>query len=96
MSEQAKALEITHDEANQVFLAMVDGHRCVVDYQLRGNTMVITHTGVPPAVGGRGIAAALTRFAVLAAQAKGWKVEPACSYADTWFKRNTEYASLLA
>jgi predicted GNAT family acetyltransferase len=47
-------------------------------------------------VGGRGIASLLTTRAVKCAESKGWKVEPACAYADTWFKRNTEYKHLLA
>jgi predicted GNAT family acetyltransferase len=46
-------------------------------------------------VAGRGIANLLTRKAVQCAEASGWKVHPACSYADTWFKRNTEFANLL-
>ena len=96
MSDQATPLHIAHDEANQAFTTVVDGHTCVVDYSLRGHTMTITHTGVPQTVGGRGIAATLTRFAVLAAEAKGWKIVPACSYAEAWFRRNPEFAHLLA
>jgi predicted GNAT family acetyltransferase len=47
-------------------------------------------------VGGRGIAALLTRFAVQVADANGWKIVPACGYAATWFERNPEYGHLLA
>lgn len=96
MTDTAKPLDIRHDEANQVFSTTVEGHTAVVEYQLRGDTMTITHSGVPQAVGGRGIAAALTRAAVLTAEQRGWKIVPACSYAETWFKRNTEYGHLLA
>ncbi|QWT21973.1 N-acetyltransferase [Bacillus sp. NP157] len=96
MSETPKPLEITHDRANQVFLAHVDGHECELDYRLEGKTMVITHTGVPEPVGGRGIANLLTRQAVKVAENQGWKIRPACSYAATWFRRNPEYGNLLA
>jgi len=95
MSDTAKPLEITHDSANQVFQAVVDGYTSEVEYRLNGNVMTITHTGVPSPVGGRGIAALLTKFAVQTAEAKGWKIVPACSYAETWFKRNPEYNHLL-
>jgi predicted GNAT family acetyltransferase len=47
-------------------------------------------------VGGRGIAALLTKFAVETAQKQHWKIDPACAYAEAWFKRNPEYAHLLA
>jgi predicted GNAT family acetyltransferase len=96
MSDSPKALEIRHDERNQAFMVVVDGQTCVVDYQLRDHVMTITHTGVPQAVGGRGIAGLLTRFAVDTAKEKGWKVIPACSYAERWFERNKDYAPLLA
>jgi predicted GNAT family acetyltransferase len=96
MSDAPKPLEIRHDDTNQVFVATVDGYDCELEYRLEGKTMVITHTGVPSPVGGRGIAALLTIHAVKFAEAKGWKIVPACAYADTWFKRNTEYAHLLA
>lgn len=96
MSDVAKPLEIIHDEKNHVFRVVVDGHDCEVEYRLDGHTMTITHTGVPSPVGGRGVAALLTRFAVQVAEAKRWKVVPACSYAATWFERNPEYAHLLA
>jgi predicted GNAT family acetyltransferase len=95
MSDTAQPLAITHDAANQVFTAVVDGHTCEVEYRLEGDAMTITHTGVPSPVGGRGIAAALTLFAVRFAEGRHWKIVPACSYADTWFKRHPEYAHLL-
>lgn len=96
MTDNAKPLEIVHDAANQVFTTVVDGHTCEVEYRLTGDVMTITHTGVPSPVGGRGIAALLTKFAVQVAEAKRWKVVPACSYAETWFRRNPEFAHLLA
>ncbi|MGN6481985.1 GNAT family N-acetyltransferase [Luteibacter sp.] len=95
MSADPKPLEITHDRANTVFLATVDGHECELDYRLEGKTMVITHTGVPEPVAGRGIANLLTRKAVDVACHNGWKIHPACSYAVRWFERNTEYKNLL-
>lgn len=96
MNDASQPLEIIHDSANHSFSAVVDGHTCEIDYRLDGTTMVITHTGVPEPVGGRGIANLLTRFAVQVAEAQGWTIRPACSYAATWFKRNPEYAHLLA
>jgi len=96
MSDSPKPLDIVHDEKNQVFRATVDGYDCEVEYRLQGHTMVITHTGVPSPVGGRGIAALLTKRAVETAEAKHWKVEPACSYAETWFRRNPDFDRLRA
>lgn len=86
--------EIQHEPAAQRFAVVVDGYPCVLDYRLRDGVMRIIHTGVPDAVGGRGIAADLTRTAFETARANGWKVEPACSYSMLWLRRNPEFADL--
>ena len=90
------AVDVIHDEAGQRFEARVDGHLCVADYQLRGNVMWMTHTVVPPAVGGRGIAAELVRVALAWAEEKGYAVEPSCSYVEVYMRRHPETQKLLA
>ena len=87
---------ITNDHAASRFSIEADGHRCVLDYILQNGTMTITHTGVPNAVGGRGIAAALTHHALETARARGWKVRPVCSYAVVYIERHPEYLPLVA
>ena len=88
-------LSVSHNHAGHCFEAMVDGHRCVVDYILRDDVLTVTHTGVPDAVGGRGIAAELTKFVLDAATQAGWKLIPACSYTAAYVKRHPEYGKLL-
>lgn len=90
------AYDIRHDSAAHRFETTVDGSRCELDYTLRGNVMTLTHTGVPAAVGGRGVASELVRTALDLARAEGWKVVPACSYAATWMERHPDYADLRA
>ena len=90
------APSVIHEAQAACFSLTIDGHRCVLDYSLRDQVMTITHTGVPEALGGRGIAAQLTKFALAHAQAQHWKVIPRCSYAAVYMQRHTEYATLLA
>lgn len=89
-------MDIVHDTRTHRFSAAVEGHRGELDYTLRDRTMIITHTSVPPAIGGRGIAAELTRVALEAARREGWKVLPACSYAAAFIRRHPEFSDLLA
>lgn len=89
-------VDITHDRAAYRFETRQDGLLCELEYTLAGGVMRIEHTGVPEAVGGRGIASALVLAAVQAARAEGWKVLPACSYAAVWMKRHPEFSDLLA
>ena len=89
------AHSIEHAAARQRFFLRVEGHEAGLDYQLREGVMTITHTGVPAAVEGRGLASQLTRAAFEHARTAGWKVRPACSYAAAWARRHPEYQSLL-
>lgn len=85
---------VRNDGANR-FEATVDGVLCVLEYRLDGKVLTILHTGVPDAVGGRGIAAALTLAAFETARREGWRVVPACAYAVTYIARHPEYADLV-
>jgi predicted GNAT family acetyltransferase len=84
---------VNHDETSHQFSTEVDGHRAVIDYTLTGSVMNITHTGVPPAIGGRGIAADLMRAALSAARERHWTVNPVCSYAVSYMKRHPDTTS---
>ncbi len=86
--------EIAHDRNASRFETTVDGAVCELDYRLADNVMTITHTGVPSQVGGRGLAGALVREALDTARAEGWKVAPACSYADAWMRRHSDFDDL--
>lgn len=90
------ALTITHRPEIGRFETHVDGLRCEADYQLDGQVMVMTHTGVPAALGGRGIAAALVQAALDHARAHGLKIRPVCSYVVTYMRRHPEAQDLLA
>lgn len=87
--------EVVHDAAGHVFELQVEGERALLEYRLRDGVMVITHTGVPEAIGGRGIAGVLTTAALEYARNNGLKVEPACSYVAAFMRRHGEYADLL-
>lgn len=87
--------DVVLDDNNHRFELLVDGHVAVLEYRLEEGGMVITHTGVPDAIGGRGIAAVLTRAALEHARAQGLKVIPACTYAAAFIRRHGEYADLL-
>lgn len=90
------AFTIQHLPEQACFQAVVDGHVCLIEYVLQGNVMHLVHTKVPQAVGGRGVAAAMTRHALECARESGWKVHPVCSYTAAYIKRHAAYGSLLA
>lgn len=87
--------EIFNNQAASRFELSVEGALCVLEYHRRERVLVIDHVRVPQAVGGRGIAAALTREALDTARREGWRVIPNCSYAAAWIGRHPEYADLV-
>ncbi|MEO5565161.1 MAG: GNAT family N-acetyltransferase [Luteimonas sp.] len=74
----------------------VDGEQGLIEYTLADGVMTITHTEVPKALGGRGIAGELVRAALDHARAQGLRVRPTCSYAAAWISRHPEYQDLRA
>jgi len=81
---------IDHDTGAHRFTTEVDGSRAELDYTLADGVMTITHTRVPPAIGGRGIAGQLMEAALSAARAAGWSVDPHCSYAKAYLERHPQ------
>jgi predicted GNAT family acetyltransferase len=82
--------EVTNDEAAGRFQAVVDGYTAELTYRVTGDRMVITHTGVPPAIEGRGIGSALVRAAVEDATARDLTIVPLCPFVGAWLDRHPE------
>jgi predicted GNAT family acetyltransferase len=87
---------VRHDRKRRRFEIAADGGPSVLDYVLEERTAVLTHTEVPPALRGRGLAEKLVRAALAWAEEEKLRVEPACSYAARFIQRHPEYARLLA
>lgn len=95
MSNPEQNVTVRHNEAESRFEAIVDGEVCVADYQKRGEEMAFTHTYVPPALRGRGIAEKIVRAGLEYARDHKFRVVPACWYVDTYIQRNPEFAGLV-
>ena len=86
---------VTHNTSALRFETTVEGQHCVCQYRVFGKTMMLTHTGVPQALRGRGIAALLVQAALDHARARQLKVRPDCSYAEVYMQRHPETLDLL-
>jgi predicted GNAT family acetyltransferase len=81
-------LEIIHDSRAHRLSARLEGQTGLLDYELDGKVMSITHVRVPRPIGGRGVAAELMRSALDLAAANGWIVKPVCPYALAYMNRH--------
>ncbi|QTN31978.1 N-acetyltransferase [Akkermansiaceae bacterium] len=97
MPEKSTQHRATHFPGKQRFeLRSGSGEPAVLSYPDRDENIVMDHTYVPAQLRGQGIAAAITRDALLEARRLGWKIVPDCSYVETFILRNPEFADLLA
>lgn len=88
--------QVRDNRSEQEFELVVDGERAIAAYQLEGHTIVFTHTIVPPAIEGRGVASKLIRAALDQSRDRGLKVIPQCSFVRAWIANHPEYRDLLA
>lgn len=91
-----QGLIVEHHPESSRFQASVDGRLCVADYSLSDGVLHMTHTAVPAAMQGRGIAAAIVQAALEHARSHGLRVNPLCSYVARYMQRHPETQDLRA
>lgn len=84
------------NEADHRFEVREGDYTAVLEYRLRDNNrLVLTHTGVPAQMEGKGIAALLARTALDYAREHHMRVVPLCSFVQAYLQRHPEYADLV-
>ena len=89
------SMQISHDHASGRFNTRLDGHEAELVYRRQDGRLLIDHTGVPQAIGGRGVAGELVKAALDYARAEGLRVVPLCSYSAEYIRRHPGYADLV-
>ena len=76
---------------------VVDGHTAFLAYERTDDgRLVLLHTEVPEAVGGRGVGGDLVRRAVNLAVQEGRTLVPRCPFARHWLSRNHDQRDRVA
>jgi len=78
------------------FELWVDGHLAELPYRQHEQRLVLIHTGVPDALGGRGLGGRLVAAAVDRAARDGLTIVPLCPFARDWLARHPDLASRVA
>jgi len=85
--------QVTHDPDHDRFEYRAGSSVAELVYRLRGERMVLLHTGVPHTMEKHGIGGELVRAAVGYAAGQGLTVVPACPFARDWLERNPDVAA---
>ena len=99
---QGTTVSIRHEERGKGgrFVAHIDGETVTghLDWEPTGaaDVRVATHTIVPKAIGGRGIAGLLVNRLIEDAREQGFRIMPQCWYVAKKFDANPEWADLRA
>lgn len=94
MEIDPNTLEIINNPAENRFEVWVNGQLAKLDYKEEGDTILMTHVGVPPEFRGHGLAAVITKAGLEYARAKSLRVIPMCTYVAAYIRRNPQYLEL--
>ena len=86
---------VENNEAAQRFEAKVDTYLALMYYRRAGEAIVFTHTEVPEALEGHGIANKLAKTALEQARAERLAVVPLCPFVASYIRRHPEYREFV-
>lgn len=87
--------KLTHEPENKQYYILVEGHKALVEYENRGNTLLLTHTFVPNELRGKGVGNILMQEVFNLFQQQNQKVVPVCPFIVTFIKRHPEFEALV-
>lgn len=90
------APQVTDNPSASRFELAADGETAELIYRRRGDRLALIHTGVPRALGGRGIGGQLVAAAIDRAVRDGLTVVPLCPFARSWLEQHRDVASKAA
>jgi predicted GNAT family acetyltransferase len=90
-------MDIQHDPGRHRFFVEVKGGTAELAYRrLDDRTIELTHTGVPEAAAGHGIAGKLAKTAFDWARQTGTRLVVTCPFVTTWLERHPDQKDLVS
>lgn len=91
----AELAPVVMNEATHRFELTLEGETAFAEYSLLKDAIVLPHTVVPEALGGRGIASALIKAGLGYAREHGLKVKPICPFVAGYIQKHPEVQDLV-
>lgn len=88
--------DVVDNKERHRFELVEDGNTAFAAYTIDGDVITFTHTVVPKAIEGRGVASRLILAALTDVKARGLKVVPRCPFVKAYIERHPEWQDVLA
>jgi len=88
--------ELVLNEAENQFEIHIEDQTAFVEFVRKGKKIYLTHTEVPKALEGRGIASALIDKTLHYIKANQLILIPSCSFVAAYVNKNSEWYSILS
>jgi len=96
MSRNPDFPPVSQNTAKRRFEVEISGQLAFAEYILtKDGRLVITHTEVPPALEGQGIASHVIKATLEHARSANLQVMPLCPFAAAYIRRHSEYRDLV-
>ena len=89
-------LTIADNTEKKRFETQVERHTAIIEYIRAKDTIYLTHTEVPQALGGKGVGSALVKGVLEWIEKEDLKIAPLCPFVAAYMKRHPEWKRLLA
>jgi len=86
---------LIHNKDENKYEFHIDDYIAYITYDNQDGVLHLTHTIVPDALAGKGLAKKLTIAVMEEIEAQGLKMQPQCSYIVAFVEKNPDYARLL-
>lgn len=84
-------MAVIHNAAQKQYEMQTENGLAIAAYRQQGDSLIFTHTEVPPADEGKGYASKVVKEALDDTRRRGFKIVPACSFVVAYVRRHPEY-----
>jgi|SRR4051812_48676018 predicted GNAT family acetyltransferase len=88
--------EVVHNSDKQRFELNTSAGLALLEYKRRENAILFTHTEVPSASEGRGVATSLADAALSYARDNHFEIVPLCEFVIAYIRHHPEYVPLVS
>jgi len=88
-------MNVIDNKVKNRFETEIDGYKAFVEYTVKPDILVLTHTEVDKALAGKGVGSEMIEAVLLQMELRGLKAIPECPFIAKYIDRHPEWKSIL-